>query len=515
MTNYLELFGYFVAFYVGIILLKNVYEHYRCSRNARQHSCKPSSRYPNIDPLFGTDLFVSIRKADFYGHRSQFYNKLHEHYGRTFEMKALSETQLQTAQPENIQAIAATQFNDFGVGPIRGNIGAPFLDRGVFTEDGEYWKSSRALIRPTFSRAEIADLDSFERHVGRFLDLIPRDFSTVDLQPLAKRLFLDTSTEFLFGESLDSLLPETPFDTTEFMKAFDYSLLGLAIRLIAGPLKFLVLLDPAWKKAYKKVHAFVDKHVTAALNNQRALLKNPKNATDETSTGGKYILLHQMALQTQDPYDLRAQILNVFFPARDTAAIAFGNVMFELARHPHVWADLRTEVSNIPAHEKLTFELLKSLKITKSIINETLRLHLPASRIARVALRDTVLPVGGGPDARSPLFVPKGRVVEMNLYTIQRDPEVWGSDADEFKPERWRGEGRPLWEANWQYEPFLGGLRMCPAQNQVLTQVSYLLVRMAQEFRGLESRDEVGEYVEDIKMTVESRNGVRVALLPA
>ena len=91
-------------------------------------------------------------------------------------------------QPENIQAVAATQFSDFGVGTMRGKSSAPFIDRGVFTDDGEFWKHSRALIRPTFNRAEIADLASFERHVGRFLALIPADASSFDLQPLVKRL---------------------------------------------------------------------------------------------------------------------------------------------------------------------------------------------------------------------------------------------------------------------------------------------------------------------------------------
>ena len=198
------------------------------------------------------------------------------------------------------------------------------------------------------------------------------------------------------------------------MKAFDYSLLGLALRLIAGPLKPLFVFDPTWKRAYTRVHAFVDKHVEIALDKQKEIARSGE---PQKSHPEKYILLHQMAMVTQDPYDLRAQIINVFFPARDTAAIAFSNIIFELARHPYLWEELRAEVLDIGA-QQLTFELLKSLETTKAIINETLRLHLPASRISRIALRDTVLPVGGGPDARSPLFVAKGTVIEMDLYPL-------------------------------------------------------------------------------------------------
>ena len=99
--------------------------------------------------------------------------------------------------------------------------------------------------------------------------------------------------------------------------------------------------------------------------------------------------------------------------------------------------------------------------------------------------------------------MPKGRVVNINLYCVQRDPNFWGADAEDFWPARWN-EGRPLWQAKWQYEPFLSGVRMCPAQQQVLTQVAYLLVRLVKEFRAIENRDDVLEYVEEVKITAKS-----------
>ena len=58
-------------------------------------------------------------------------------------------------------------------------------------------------------------------------------------------------------------------------------------------------------------------------------------------------------------------------------------------------------------------------------------------------------------------------------------------------------------------------MRMCPAQNQVITQLSYLFLRVAQHFQAAENRDSVWEYKEEIKMTIESRNGIKVALIPA
>ena len=150
-----------------------------------------ASRLPEVqalDSLFGTDLFFSISQADVAGHRSEAYRALHKRYGATFEMKAMSAVQLQTSHPENIQAICTSAFDDWGVGPMRGRRFRPFMDSGIFMEDGTFWKHSRALVRPTFSRAEIADLDNFERYFQRFLRLIPADGTTFDILPLAKRL---------------------------------------------------------------------------------------------------------------------------------------------------------------------------------------------------------------------------------------------------------------------------------------------------------------------------------------
>lgn len=219
------------------------------------------------------------------------------------------------------------------------------------------------------------------------------------------------------------------------MKAFDRSPLGLALLLIFGPFRWPLYLDSYWKKAHTKVHAFVDRRVQRAIENQREGKK-------EDSEHKRYVLLEEMTRLTQDPYDLRIQILNAFFPVRDTAAIAFGGIIFELARHPCDWEILRTEVAGIEKDQEYTFELLHSLLITKSIIDVSPRLHPTASRLARTALKHTILPKGGGSTGESPTLVPKGTVVEMDLYTLQRDPTFWGEDADEFKPSRRKRDER-------------------------------------------------------------------------
>jgi cytochrome P450 len=187
-AHFLELTSIIVAVY----LARWVYEIWslrsRTSKAVRQYGCQPGSRYPNLDPFLGYDLFRILARATKEGRRTKLFADLHRRYGDTFQFQALLSKRISTISPKNFQAITTTNFSDFGVAPMRNGSILKLLGSGVFTRDGEAWKRARAIIRPTFNRAEIADLENFETHVARLLALIPRDGSTVDLQPLFKRL---------------------------------------------------------------------------------------------------------------------------------------------------------------------------------------------------------------------------------------------------------------------------------------------------------------------------------------
>ncbi|KAF5875286.1 putative cytochrome p450 alkane hydroxylase protein [Botrytis fragariae] len=115
-----------------------------------------------------------------------------------------------------------------------------------------------------------------------------------------------------------------------------------------------------------------------------------------------------------------------------------------------------------------------------------------AQNFFKAFLGDGVLSLdGGGPDGKSPIFVEQGDAVALNICGPNHDKDIWGDDVEEFKPQRFNDK-----RMGWEFTPFLGGPRICPAQQEVLTQ----------------SLDTVLEYVEMVRMTTESRNGVKVAL---
>lgn len=47
----------------------------------------------------------------------------------------------------------------------------------------------------------------------------------------------------------------------------------------------------------------------------------------------------------------------------------------------------------------------------QNVIKETMRMYHPLGLNVREALKDTSLPVGGGPDGRGEVEVPKGKLI--------------------------------------------------------------------------------------------------------
>jgi cytochrome P450 monooxygenase len=457
-------------------------------------------RYPHKDS-FGMDLHSIRMNAMKEGTLFKLYESQFELYGKTFEETLRGTTIINTIAPANIHQVTTSAFEDYCRDPTRGKAGSPFLGPSIFS-DGLLWKWSRAMIQPAFIKAEISDVDQLATFVERFLDLIPDDGSTIDVQPLLHRLFLDISMDFLFGSSVDALQVDMSPKCAEFLQAFNNAQRWVGKRREVGWLqRFLWDFDKDWKRSYSTVHQFIDEKVKQVLHEGNVI--PPHSST----TPKRYVLLTEMAKQINDPVQLRYQILGVLLPGRDTVSVLIGNVLFQLARHPHIWTKLR-EISLGLGDTPLTFEKLRSQELIdfKYVVYETLRLSGPAARVRRVAVRDTTLPVGGGPDHKNPVFIPKGTAVVMGTWAIHHDKDIWGDDVQEFKPERWRNR-----KTREGFLPFLAGPRTCPAQSQTLTQAVYMITRLTQRFAMIENRDPVFEYVEKISMGIESRNGVKIA----
>lgn len=220
----------------------------------------------------------------------------------------------------------------------------------------------------------------------------------VDLQVLFFRLTLDSATEFLFGKSVDSQLGG---GKTTFTQAFDRSQYTLAIGARMGDHYWLVH-TPEFQRMVCSVHDFVDYFVQKVMG------------VGEKRPGGKYVFLDALARQTQDPAELRSQLLNILLAGRDTTASTLAWFIFTMAdaRYAPIFRRLRAAVLDdfgTYAHPRgITFERIEACQYLQWCINECLRLYPVVSVNVRTAAVDTTLPTRGGPDGRSPVYVKKG-----------------------------------------------------------------------------------------------------------
>ncbi len=359
------------------------------------------------------------------------------------------------------------------------------------------------MLRPQFARDQISKLEIEETHVRHLIRAITVSDETswtnkLDLQVLFFRLTLDSATDFLFGESVNSqvmnasagneLLPkgvETIKDEVKLSKALERTGAWMDTRLNLGTYYWLAD-GPSLRSSCKDVHDFIDYFV------QRALTKQPVKETPDQlgheSKKERFIFLESLAEQTRDPTELQVQLLSVLLAGRDTTAALMGWIFYMLARHPRVYEKLRTQIlqdlGSYDSPKNLTFEGLKNCRYLQYVISETQRLCPVVPFNARYADKDTTLPVGGGTDGKHPIYIPAGQEVFLNLFTMYRREDIWGSDAAEFKPERWE-----LVRHGWEYIPFGGGPRTCLGQQFALTETAYVVVRLLQRFEEMENLD--------------------------
>jgi len=279
---------------------------------------------------------------------------------------------ISTIEPENLKTIQAVDFKKWTLGSRRISAFRPFLGLGIFTTAGADWHRSREMLRPNFARSQVGDLATFETHVNHLIAAVPKDGSEVDLSELFFRLTMDSATEFLLGESTESLTKDSE---DGFADAFTRSQAYVVNMARWGGWAKLFPANKQWMQDKKFVHDFVDYYVRKALARRNELLQEQSNA--EKSAAARYVFIDELVRQTTDPIRIRSELLNVLLAGRDTTASLLTNAWFMLSKRDDVWNRLQAEVSTLHG-EQPSFDQLKDMKYLKAFLNETQRLYCRA-----------------------------------------------------------------------------------------------------------------------------------------
>ncbi|KAL3429273.1 cytochrome P450 [Aspergillus tetrazonus] len=419
---------------------------------AAANGCLLPEKWNSTWPL-GLDLLV---KAFHYDRRQQilkFFLDVVDTSGTTFEQNLLFARGIDTIDPQNIQALLSTQFtSQLRTRTAIANI-LPLMGSGIFTQDGAQWRHSRELLHPQFMTNWFTNFEQIYNTVDNLISSIP-DNSVVDLQPLFFHLTFKTTLFLLFGQYLPSLKSEgITGQESDFANTYNIGQDYLA-------------------KHGQLVHSICHEFVDCA------------NSATKTGT---YTFINALIKETQNPEVLQDQCLNILLAGRDTT-------------YPHVLSKLQAEIRDtvrvgprhslsLPCHQRRYFYL--KLQIQSHYPNlanlPVLRLYPSVPVNSRAATKTTTLPTGGGPTGTAPILVRKGEAVGYCVYAMHRHRDIYGTNADEFRPERW--ENNALKDVGWGYLPFNRGPRICLGQEFVLLEAGYTIVRLLQTFEVIEQAE--------------------------
>ncbi|MEU6098626.1 cytochrome P450 [Streptomyces sp. NPDC047079] len=339
----------------------------------------------------------------------------------------------------------------------------PIAGDGLFTAYNEEpnWQLAHDILAPGFSREAMAAyhpmmLDVAERLLGRW-DAEQAGGRAVDVPGDMTKLTLETIARTGFGHDFGSFERPRPHPfVTAMIGTLTYAQRRNAV---PGPLSSLLLRGAARRNEADM--AYLNRTVDELVRARRA-------------GGGDGDLLDRM-LETAHPRtgerlapeNVRRQVITFLVAGHETTSGALSFALHYLSRHPDVAARAREEVDRVWGDAaRPGYEQVARLRYVRRTLDESLRLWPTAPAYAREARHDTVL------DGVHPMR--RGAWALVLTPLLHRDPEVWGSDAERFDPDRFEASAvraRPP----HTFKPFGTGARACIGRQFALHEATLVL----------------------------------------
>ncbi len=202
---------------------------------------------------------------------------------------------------------------------------------------------------------------------------------------------------------------------------------------------------------------------------------NPKpDAKDLLNT-----MLYSVDRESGDTLDEQNVIYNMvtfLVAGHETTSGTLSFLWYNLLKNPEAFHRAQKQVDEVVGDKVLSLDMLPKLTYLDSAIKETLRLNSPIPSFSVIPRDDCLL---GGK-----YRIQATDAILLNLHGVHNDAAAWGSDYNEFKPERFLdGKFQTLPPSSWK--PFGNGLRACIgrgfAEQEMILNTAMLLQRFSPE----------------------------------
>ncbi|RMC34231.1 cytochrome P450 [Paracoccus alkanivorans] len=336
---------------------------------------------------------------------------------------------------------------------------APLLGESIFVTNGEQWKHQRRIIDPAFEG-------------GRLRETFPAIWSAadatltrltegeMDIEPEASHAAADVIFRALFSLPIEHEIASRVF------RAF-------RAHQDAQPIVNLAALVPL-PRWLPRLHSARTRRTAAEIRGLIESLVAQRMETIEAGTAPDDLATKIMT--TPDPQtgqcfsasEMVDQVAIFFLAGHETSASTLGWALWLLAANP----DWQERVAREGRGLTKDFSAISTLKVTRAVFREALRLYPPVPMMVREATR---------PEVFRERPVPRGAQLVLSPWHLHRHERLW-QRPDDFDPGRWETpEGKA--SARDAFIPFSAGQRVCPGAGFAMLEGVIMLARIVAAFR--------------------------------
>ncbi|KAH7311626.1 putative benzoate 4-monooxygenase cytochrome P450 [Stachybotrys elegans] len=382
------------------------------------------------------------------------------------------------------------------------------IRRGLFnTRDRAEHTRKRKLVSHTFAARSITQFEPFIHHnlelfVQRLDELI-RESATgtaarLDCLPWFNFLAFDIIGDLAFGAPFGML--RNAADIAEVRASPDSPpIYASAIEILnrRGDVSATLGIMP-WLKPYARYlpDPFFSRGLHAVQNLAGIAIARVKSRLENPPPEERKDLLARLMEgrdEKGDPLgqeELTAEALTQLIAGSDTTSNSSCALLYHAVRTPGVMAKLQAELdAAIPADVAIpSYAHVRDLPYLANVINEALRHHSTSG----IGLPRQI-PADSPGITILGRYYPPGTVLSVPTYTIHHDKDIWGPDADEFRPERWENATPRQKNA---FLPFSYGPRACVGRNVAEMEMKLIAATWARRYS-----------VELLQQVMETREG--------
>ncbi|XP_057844090.2 cytokinin hydroxylase [Cryptomeria japonica] len=400
-----------------------------------------------------------------------------QRYGEKFVIWFGYEPRIVLTDAELIRDLLSSKYSaDCGRSPMIIKMLSVGLGNGLFTVNGQRWSHQRRIVAPAFHMEKLkASVDIMSMCTNQLVkewNEIMKEAAEgpceLELTAFLDRLTADIFMRIGFG-----------MDYSKGGKEIYEDIRGLE-EIMNHNIQYLWLPGSSYIPTPSNLEAW---------KRRRRLENSLKQIIEKRKESGSFgddllgLILSEVQNVSSDEKNSRyteQQVIDecktFFLGGRETTSVLITWAILLLALNQDWQQKAHEEATAICGNKNPTMDCLGKLKIIGMILNETLRLYPPGVGVARQAFKELKL--------RDDFIIPKGVNVVGDILAVNRDPKYWGSDANEFRPERFRdGISKATNNHPYAFIPFSSGPRVCIGQNYALLEAKVLITMLVKKFR--------------------------------